>query len=214
MTTDGYPVITWMSTPYVAGTSGAAKADTTTVMPATGTPAAELTPEQQMIAGGGELVEAGFGALIPGLVGLLGGWIGSMLGGDTGGAVTTATQAIATTGSTVTETVNGATTVGGVTIGGPGVPEPPSSMVARAWKTKAFSNTVGEYWIYFWKLIDGRVLMYNAARKEAKIWRQPKPVIGPVYRNKLNLKQYVKMERYLDSVTRTIAKRTKSLKKA
>lgn len=109
-------------------------------------------------------------------------------------------------------TVNGGTAVGGVSFGGPGVPEPPAAMVAKAWKTKSFSNTVGEYWVYFWKLTDGRILCWNAAKREAKIWRPKKPIV--MYRGKVTLSQAVKTQRMLDKLWRTVAKKTKQLKLA
>ena len=78
---------------------------------------------------------------------------------------------------TGTVPINGGTSVGGVSFGGIGVPEPPANMVARAWKTKAFSYTKGEYWVYFWRLIDGRILCWNAAKNEAKIWKPKKNMV-------------------------------------
>jgi len=108
--------------------------------------------------------------------------------------------------------VNNGTSVGGVSFGGPGVPEPPASMVAKAWKTKAFSKTSGEYWVYFWKLIDGRILSYNAAKKSAKIWRPKKPIV--LYRGSVTLSQAVKTQRMLDKLWKTVAKKTKQLKLA
>lgn len=113
---------------------------------------------------------------------------------------------------TTAVSVSGGTSVGGVSFGGPGVPEPPASMVAKAWKTKSFSNTVGEYWVYFWKLTDGRILCWNAAKREAKIWRPKKPIV--MYRGKVTLSQAVKTQRMLDKLWRTVAKKTKQLKLA
>ncbi len=149
--------------------------------------------------------------------GILGSLLTKLLGAGAGtaisGAATTWAMNQLTDAGTTAVGVSGATVVGGVPFGGPGVPEPPRSMVSKAWKTKAFSKTAGEYWLYFWQLTDGRVMCWNAAKRQVKIWKPKKP-LAVIYRDKLNLKQYVKLERYLDGVTRTIAKRTKSLKRA
>lgn len=159
--------------------------------------------------GGFALGGAAGGAIMSLLTKLLGSGAGAAIGG----AATKWALTQFETGGTTAVGVSGATVVGGVPFGGPGVPEPPRSMVSKAWKTKAFSKTAGEYWLYFWQLTDGRVMCWNAAKKQVKIWKPKKP-IAIIYRDKLNLKQYVKLERYLDGVTRTIAKRTKSLKRA
>jgi len=101
---------------------------------------------------------------------------------------------------------------GGVPVGGPGVPEPPAAMVAKQWKIKAFSKTVGEYWVYFFRLIDGRIMCWNAAKKTWKMWRPKKPIV--LYRGKVTLSQAVKAQRMLDRLWKTVAKRTKALKLA
>lgn len=101
---------------------------------------------------------------------------------------------------------------GAVPVGGPGVPEPPRAMVAKEWKTKAFSHTVGEYWVYFFKLHDGRIMCYNAAKRSWKMWKPKKPIV--LYRGKVTLSQAVKAQRMLDKLWKTVAKRTKALKLA
>ena len=102
---------------------------------------------------------------------------------------------------------------GMVPVSGPGVPEPPRAMVARQWKTKAFSKTVGEYWVYFFKLIDGRIMCWNAAKGTWKMWRPKKP-LAVMYRGKTTLSQAVKVQGYLDKMWKKVAKRTKALKLA
>ena len=102
---------------------------------------------------------------------------------------------------------------GAVPVGGPGVPEPPSQMVARQWKTKAFSKTAGEYWVHFFRLVDGRMMCYNAAKREWKMWRPRKP-LAVLYRGKTTLSQAIKVQTYLDKLWKTVAKRTKALKLA
>ncbi|MBA7544024.1 hypothetical protein ES705_36370 [subsurface metagenome] len=85
-------------------------------------------------------------------------------------------------------------------------------MVAKEWKTKAFSHTVGEYWVYFFKLHDGRIMCYNAAKRSWKMWKPKKPIV--LYRGKVTLSQAVKAQRMLDKLWKTVAKRTKALKLA
>ena len=101
---------------------------------------------------------------------------------------------------------------GMIWVGGPGVPEPRKELVAKQWKTKAFSHTAGEYWVHFFKLIDGRMMCYNAAKREWKMWRPKKPIV--LYRGKITLSQAVKTQRMLDKLWRTVAKKTKALKLA
>jgi len=101
---------------------------------------------------------------------------------------------------------------GMVPVSGPGVPEPPREMVAKQWKTKAFSKTAGEYWVYFFKLIDGRIMCYNAAKGSWKMWRPKKPIV--LYRGKVTLSQAVRTQRMLDKLWKTVAKKTKALKMA
>lgn len=170
-------------------------------------------PISKLIEMGG--VEVQLGAIPQPLVALAAagvGWgIQELMGG--GGAETQAliTQA----GGRAMDSgqyVNGATLVDHVPFGGPGVPEPPAAMVSKAWKTKAFSKTVGEYWVYFWRLTDGRVMCWNAAKRQAKIWRPKKPIV--LYRGKVTLSQAVKTQRMLDRLWRTVAKKTKALKLA
>lgn len=102
---------------------------------------------------------------------------------------------------------------GGVPVGGPGVPEPPQRMIAKQWKTKAFSNTIGEYWVHFFRLVDGRMMCYNAAKREWKMWRPKKP-LAVLYRGKITLSQAVKVQAYLDKLWKNVAKRTKAIKMA
>lgn len=99
-----------------------------------------------------------------------------------------------------------------VPVGGPGVPEPPAYMVARQWKTKAFSKTAGEYWVHFFRLIDGRIMCYNAARRSWKMWRPKKPIV--LYRGKVTLSQAVRVQSMLDKMWKKVAKNTKALKMA
>jgi hypothetical protein len=119
-----------------------------------------------LFTGGGSISEK-----IQSAAGLLTGTNGSNNGGS---KMTTGTSV---DNGTMAQVVSGGTAVQGVPFGGVGVPEPPANMVAKAWKTKAFSYTKGEYWVYFWKLIDGRILCWNEAKREAKIWKPKKNMV-------------------------------------
>jgi hypothetical protein len=173
-----------------------------------------LTGSLAALAGGA--VSGWVGGTLGTILGGLAGWgIGQLVGGEDVSAMNVLEQytgggamANGSTGVTVT----GGTYVNGVPFGGPGVPEPPANLVSRAWKTKAFSKTAGEYWVYFWRLIDGRILCWNAAKRTAKIWRPKKPIV--MYRGKITLSQAVKTQRILDRLWRTVAKKTKALKLA
>lgn len=160
------------------------------------------------------------GSLGPTWTGLLGaaaaaaglGGLWATLTGGPGGETSTE---MTTTGGGAMVTGSGHNmVVGGVYVNGSplgiGVPEPPRAMVAKQWKTKAFSYTVGEYWVYFFKLIDGRIMCWNEAKGEWKMWRPKKPIV--LYRGKITLSQAVRTQRMLDKLWRTVAKKTKALK--
>jgi hypothetical protein len=139
----------------------------------------------KLLAGVGATAVGG-GALgsILGLVSGGGSWssvigqgIGLLTGGGNGAGIGGSGMTTGMSADTYSQAVTGGTNVAGVPFGGPGVPEPPAGMVAKTWKTKAFSHTAGEYWVYFWKLIDGRVLCWNAAKREAKMWKPKKNMV-------------------------------------
>ena len=155
-------------------------------------PIVPLGLEQMGIPIGGSIptwikLLAGAGATAAG-----GGFLGSLLGLVSGGGTWSnllgqgmnlltggeSSGGIGGTSMTTGMSVDGATTLGGtVPFGGPGVPEPPAGMVAKQWKTKAFSSTKGEYWVYFFKLIDGRIICWNEAKREAKMWKPKKNMV-------------------------------------
>jgi hypothetical protein len=161
-----------------------------------------------------EVLQAGFG------IGSILSWVGSafsLLTDDpivatVASGVTAAGQALTEQSEGGTEVTTGlvtnGTVVGGVPFGGPGVPEPPNALVSKMWKTKSFSNTVGEYWVYHWLLIDGRRASYNAAKKQFKVWK-PKHniVLGP----KPRVKDLIKINR---TVNRLNTRLKKQLRKA
>ena len=165
----------------------------------------------------GPILQAG---VIGGVIGVLGPIIGGLIGGGVGEAVSGISQLPDITGIGGAQVSNGngvdlwghAGTLDGVPVGGPGVPEPPSGMVAKQWKTKAFSKVVGEYWVYFFRLLDGRIMCYNGAKRSWKIWRPKKPIV--LYRGSVTLSQAVRAQTMLDKLWKRVAKRTKALKLA
>lgn len=113
--------------------------------------------------------------LPPALMALLGG--GALAAGA--GALAGAVGGGGLFGST------GAMMVDGVPLGGPGVAEPPQAMVRKAWKVMVHANRgvlgaltgASNWWIYYWLLHDGRVLMWDAGNNRAKIWRPRKHIV-------------------------------------
>ena len=82
-------------------------------------------------------------------------------------------------------------------------------MVAKMWKTKAFSNTVGEYWVYHWILIDGRRATYNAAKKQVKVWRPKKNIVlGP----KPRVKDLIRANKAVNRVNTRLKKQLRKAK--
>jgi hypothetical protein len=97
--------------------------------------------------------------------------IGSGSTAQGSGTMTTGTA----TGTSVTTGASGV--AGGLSYGGPGVPEFNQSMVTKQWKTKAFAHDVGEYWVYFFRLVDGRVACWNERKHEMSIWKPKKNMV-------------------------------------
>lgn len=67
--------------------------------------------------------------------------------------------------------------VDGVSVGGPGVPEPAAQLVAKYWKTLHRSNDQGNFWVHHWILKDGRWLTFNPRKDEWQIWRPKKNIV-------------------------------------
>jgi len=156
--------------------------------------------------------EAGFGGLLAGIGGAIGGLLNipepAIAGATTAIQAYEAGKEPQNGGKDMAMVRNG----GYVPVSGPGVPEPPREMVAKQWKVKSFSKTAGEYWIYFFQLIDGRIMCYNGAKNSWKMWRPKKPIV--LYRGSVTLSQAVKAQSMLDKLWRRVAKRTKALKLA
>lgn len=156
-----------------------------------------------LTAGLGLIGLGGTAATILGLAGqVFGGDFLGGVGGGGGGPLIQNGGGAMTTGTIV----NNGTAVQGVPFGGPGVPEPPAGMVAKAWKTKSFSNSVGEYWVYHWILLDGRRLTWNAAKRQAKIWRPQKNItLGP----KPKVKDLIRINRSVNRLNKGLKKQLK-----
>jgi len=171
-----------------------------------------FTPEtRQPVA---DILKAGFG--LGGVASAIGGAVAGWLGVPDV-AITGATTAVtAYQAATKVETGGNDMVMQGtgsyVPVSGPGVPEPPREMVAKQWKVKSFSNTAGEYWVYFFRLMDGRIMCYNGAKRSWKMWRPKKPIV--LYRGSVTLSQAVKAQTMLDRLWKRVAKRTKALKMA
>jgi hypothetical protein len=67
--------------------------------------------------------------------------------------------------------------VNGVIISGPGVPEPPKAMVSKQWHVKFESQKYGTFQMFYWLLIDGRMMSYHSPTKTWKIWRPKKHIV-------------------------------------
>lgn len=93
--------------------------------------------------------------------------------------------------------------VGGIPISGPGVPEPPRAMVAKQWSIVANSKTAGTFRVYFFKLIDGRIMCYNPLKREWKIWRPKKNL---VLSSNPRLKDLKKLDRIYTRMTKMVTK--------
>ena len=152
--------------------------------------------------------------IIPLIAGAVGWGVGQLLGGTSGGVTQSllsgASAGLGTGGGSVVTTA-GETGIGpgNVPISGPGVPEPPRAMVAKQWVTKVYANDIGSYFVYFFKLIDGRIMSYNARLREWKIWRPKKNI---VISSDPRISGIMKLERVYNKVIRRLAAKSKGLK--
>jgi hypothetical protein len=91
---------------------------------------------------------------------------------------------------------------------GPGVPEPPQALVAKHWRIVVQAKDIGQYWVYYWRLIDGSFVSYNPRTGLWKRWRAVKNIVLPKGRRGPTLKQAARAQSYLDGMYRQIAKKT------
>lgn len=61
--------------------------------------------------------------------------------------------------------------------GGPGVAEPPASMVKNRWETRVYDNKLGYIKLNFYALTNGQIAMYHNYKKYWKLWRPKKNVV-------------------------------------
>ena len=166
---------------------------------------------------GTEIAQAGIG--LPMLLSILSGLLGGgVMGGVTGAFEEVTAEAYSKDYLGGVDMGNGGIptalgVVNGVSVAGPGVPEPPRGMVAKQWSVAVHSNTYGTFRMFYFKLIDGRIMCYNPSTRGWKIWRSKKP-LAVMYRGKTTLSQAVKVQKYLDRLWRTVAKKTKAVKLA
>lgn len=126
--------------------------------------------------------EAGIG-LLPIIGGVIGGLLGGEAGGVIGGLFGEAGEAIGGVAGEVLaapgtrEAVGHEAWVNGVPTGGPGVPEPPKWMIAKAWNVKVDSNEYGTFRMYYFRLTDGRCMSYHSPTKTWKIWKPKKHIV-------------------------------------
>ncbi len=183
-----------------------------------------------------EVMEMGFTALLPWLMGLIGG------GGFLGGAASMLTglmdqeSGYPDVGAYGWETGQGGARMstgtdvdlygrsgvvrngGGVPVGGPGVPEPPAAMVSKHWQITAYSPKAaflglgGSFNVHFFALVDGRVMSFNPLKNQWKMWRPKKPIV--LYRGKITLSKAIHVQKMLDRVWKGVAKNTKALQMA
>lgn len=168
----------------------------------------------------GEVMEAGFGPLAllkfaPAAVRLAGPLVktagliatgmfaGEMIEGIGGNGATMQVGPSGQPGAGVVPGAVPATGVGGVPISGPGVPEPPRAMVAKQWNIVTHSATYGTFRVYFFKLIDGRIMCYNPSVKEWKIWRPKKNLVLSA---NPRLKDLKKLDRIYTKMTKMVRK--------
>lgn len=181
----------------------------TQVVPTTG--AQPVAPPEP---GAGDIVaeQPGVGlgglAMLPLILGGLAGGAGVLAaGGGTqqivGGIATGALAAPSTFGAVP---IAG---VGGIPISGPGVPEPPAALVARQWRIMVRAEDIGNYWVYFFKLIDKRIMSYNPRKQEWKIWRPKKHI---VISSDPRMSMVRKLERTYNKVIRSLARKSRALK--
>jgi len=125
--------------------------------------AAEGFPEETMPS---------FPPLIPILAGIAGG----LIAGGAGAAIgEVAGEVLAAPGTG--EEVGHEVIINGVPTGGPGVPEPPKWMIAKAWNVKVDSQTYGTFRMYYFMLTDGRCMSYHSPTKTWKIWKPKKHIV-------------------------------------
>ena len=101
--------------------------------------------------------------------------------------------------------------IGGYPVSGPGVPEPKYG-VLKQWSIVVNSVSKGTWRIYFFRMANGVIMMYNPQNRSWKTWRPRKSIVLP--RGRTTLSQALTAQRYLDKMWKQVAKKTKALKLA
>lgn len=89
----------------------------------------------------------------------------------------------------------GQTFVDNVPLGGPGLAEPPARMIAKEWGTPGAR---------FYRLLDGRILVYSFKRRRWKAYRPQRPLV--LYRNP-RVRTLVKAAKRVDNLMLTFNRR-------
>ncbi len=111
-----------------------------------------------------------------GLAGAAAGWTASQVLGDDNGAAGASPQGNGGRSTAMTTGIQ-PYGIGGLQIGGWGVPEPADGTWSSKWKIKAFHHVAGEYWVYFWRMWDGWTICYNPRTKGWKRYKVRKNIV-------------------------------------
>ena len=122
--------------------------------------------------------QGGFWGLLGGAAGLALGLTNGFEGTDDGRYQQMSNGSVTTLPTGAAYTVNGKYPIPiGENPLGLGVPEPMPGTYTKSWKLKAFSKDAGEFWVYYWRMLDGRTICYNPRTRGWKVWRQSKNIV-------------------------------------
>lgn len=99
--------------------------------------------------------------------------------------------------------------VNGVPISGPGVPEPPKSMIAKEWRVHFQSFKYGGFWMWYWQLIDGRMMSYHSPTKTWKIWKPKKHIVISKDPRVSNLRKLGRLNKRVEKMLRPFQPKAK-----
>lgn len=83
-----------------------------------------------------------------------------------------------------------------VILGGPGLPEPAASMVAREWRN-TYQIKGGSFAVQFYQLIDGRIISYNQRTKQYKMWKPTGGYLSVIGKNMPSHRMLTRLHRNL-----------------
>lgn len=87
---------------------------------------------------------------------------------------------------------------------GPGVPEPPNSMVTSRWETRVYDNKLGYVKMNFYALTDGRIAMYHNYKKYWRVWRPKKNVVISSNPRLSHLKKLARLNKRVEKTGRKL----------